>query len=91
MTAGLVARGHRVTVVEIRYGEHFRDAVRQAGGEVLSAGVGNRRDVAPILRLVRALRADVAYGLNPEANILALAARAPVVFGVRGTDLDEMP
>jgi len=88
MTGGLVARGHRVTVLEIREGEHFRAGVLAAGGEVVSAAVGTRAEVIGVVRRLRALRADVAYGLNPEANVLALAAGAPAVFGVRTTRLD---
>lgn len=91
MTAGLVERGHRVTVVEIRRGDHFRDDVLAAGGEVVSAEARSRAAVLGVLSKLRALDADVAYGLNPEANVLALGAGAPAVFGVRGTRLDRIP
>lgn len=91
LTRGLVERGERVSVVEIRRGEHFQDAVREAGGEVVSAAARTRADVARVLRRIRALRADVAYGLNPEANVLALGSGAPAVFGVRSSDLEHLP
>jgi glycosyltransferase involved in cell wall biosynthesis len=88
MSRGLVARGHRVTVVEIRAGEHFRADVVAAGAHVVSAGVRSRAHILGVARLLRARRADVVYGLNPEANLLALLGGAPVVFGVRGTRFD---
>jgi glycosyltransferase involved in cell wall biosynthesis len=80
-----------VTVVEIRRGEHFGEAVRAAGGTVVSAAARNRADIPRVLRAIRTLRADVAYGLNPEANVLALASGAPAVFGVRTSVLDRLP
>lgn len=91
LTRGLVERGERVTVVEIRRGEHFREAVRAAGGEVVSADVRSRADVRGALHVIRALRADLAYGLSPEANVLSLAAGSPAVFGVRSAALDQLP
>jgi glycosyltransferase involved in cell wall biosynthesis len=91
LTEGLVRRGHRVTVVEIRRGDHFREEVLGAGGEVVTADVRSRAAVVGVLRAVRRVGADVVYGLNPEANVLALGAGAPVVFGVRGTRLDLIP
>jgi glycosyltransferase involved in cell wall biosynthesis len=91
LTRGLVERGERVTVVEIRRGEHFGDEVSRAGGEVVSARARNRADVARVVRAIRAVRADVAYGLNPEANVLALASGVPAVFGVRTSQLDRLP
>jgi glycosyltransferase involved in cell wall biosynthesis len=91
MAQGLVERGHRVTVLEIRRGDHFRDAVLVAGGEVVSADVRNRAAVLGVLNKLRALHLDVAYGLNPEANLLALGAGAPAVFGVRSSELDRLP
>jgi len=91
MTAGLVERGERVTVVEARRGDHFAGAVRAAGGELVTVGARNRVDVVPVVRALRRLRADVAYGLNPDANAFALASGAPAVFGVRVTRLDLMP
>jgi glycosyltransferase involved in cell wall biosynthesis len=91
MTRGLIARGHRVTVLEIREGGHFRADVLAAGGEVVSAAVRTRADVIGVVRRLRALRADVVYGLNSEANVLALMGGAPAVFGVRGTRLDLSP
>ena len=91
LVAGLVERGERVTVVEIRRADHFADAIRAAGGEVVSAEARNRADIARVVRPIHALRADVAYGLNPEANLLALASGAPAVFGVRTSDLARLP
>jgi len=91
LTRGLVERGERVTVVELRRGEHFEDEVRGAGGEVVSAGARSRADLARVVRAIRMVRADVAYGLNPEANLLALASGAPAVFGVRTSQLDLLP
>jgi glycosyltransferase involved in cell wall biosynthesis len=91
LTHGLIDRGERVTVVEIRRGQHFREAVRDAGGEVVSADARNRADVLRVGRVIRALHADVAYGLNPEANLLALASGVPAVFGVRSSGLDRLP
>lgn len=91
LTRGLVERGERVTVVEIRHGDHFRNAVKDAGGAVTSANARTRADIARVVRAIRGLRADVAYGLNPEANLLALASGAPPVFGVRSSALDQLP
>ena len=91
LTAGLVERGARVSVVELRRGAHFTGAVERAGGTVISAAARNRADLARVLRVIRGLRADVAYGLNPEANVLALASGAPVVFGIRATALERLP
>jgi glycosyltransferase involved in cell wall biosynthesis len=91
LTAGLVERGARVSVVELRRGAHFIGAVERAGGTVISAAARNRADLARVVRLIRRLRADVAYGLNPEANVVALASGAPVVFGIRATALDQLP
>jgi glycosyltransferase involved in cell wall biosynthesis len=91
LVAGLVERGERVTVVEIRRADHFADAIREAGGEVVSAEARNRADIARVVRPIRALRADVVYGLNPEANVLAVASGAPALFGVRTSDLARLP
>lgn len=91
LVRGLVERGERVTVVEIRQGGHFADAVRGAGGDVVSARARGRADVGRVVRAIRSVRADVAYGLNPEANVLALASGAPAVFGVRSSQLDRLP
>jgi glycosyltransferase involved in cell wall biosynthesis len=91
LTAGLVERGTRVSVVELRRGGHFTGAVERAGGTVISAAARNRADLARVVRIIRGLRPDVAYGLNPEANVLALASGAPAVFGIRATALDQLP
>lgn len=90
LTAGLIERGARVSVVELRRGAHFTGAVERAGGTVISAAARNRADLARVVRVIRGLRADVAYGLNPEANVLALASGAPAVFGIRATALDRL-
>jgi glycosyltransferase involved in cell wall biosynthesis len=90
LTRGLVERGERVSVVEIRRGEHFNADVQRAGGEVVSAAARNRADLARVIRTIRGLRADVAYGLNPEANVLALVSGAPAVFGVRSTAIGNL-
>lgn len=91
MAAGLVERGHRVTVVELRAGTHFRDELRASGARLVTLGLGHRLALGRAIGALRELRADVVYGLNPEANLLALAAGAAPVWGVRTTDLHELP
>ena len=96
LARGLHQRGHEVTLVTFYPGGVMLGDAERAGLRILSLDKAGRWDVIPfVLRLIRTLRrerADIAHGYLGMANaLLALTRpfhRAPVVWGVRASDID---
>src|SRR5688500_1840627 len=96
LARGLHERGHEVTLVTFYPGGVMLGDAGQAGLRIVSLDKSGRWDVLPfVLRLIRRLRrerADVVHGYLGMANaLLALTGpfhHAPVVWGVRASDID---
>ena len=96
LACGLHERGHEVTLVTFYPGGVMLGDAGQAGLRIVSLDKSGRWDVLPfVLRLIRRLRrerADVVHGYLGMANALLVLTmpfhRAPVVWGVRASDID---
>lgn len=97
LAAGLTERGCRVAVATFYPGGVLAADLAAAGVAHLSLGKAGRWDVAGflarLLRLVRARRPDVVYGMLPVPNLAvltlhALRRRPRLVWGVRATEMN---
>jgi glycosyltransferase involved in cell wall biosynthesis len=96
LARGLHQRGHEVTLVTFYPGGVMLGDAERAGLRIVSLDKSGRWDVIPfLLRLIRTLareRADVVHGYLGFANALLVLTkpihRAPVVWGVRSSDID---
>jgi len=98
LSAGLRGRGHEVSIAVFYPGGAFEDEARAADVEVVDLAKRGRWDLAAFLarwvRLVRARRPDVVYGMLANPSLVALLARpvsgARVIWGVQNTGFDAV-
>ena len=96
LARGLHERGHEVTLLTFYPGGVMLGDAERAGLRIVSLDKTGRWDVLPfVLRLIRTLRrerADIVHGYLGMANALLVLTRpvhrAPVVWGVRASDID---